>query len=1090
MKNGEIATVFTRIACMNRLHTFRLFLCIILLTCLQLSARAFADQKITLNLQSVELKKVLLAIEKKSDYRFMYNESVIANKPKIDLDVKDAGITEILRIVLLNNGIAYSILNNNLIVLRSNQEAEAKVIHVSGRVTGPGGAPLQGVSVTIRSSTTGTVTNENGEYSINVPDENSVLVFSSVGYNSQSVVAGNRTTINISLEASASQMDNIVVIGYGTSRKKDLTGSSSSVKGAEIINIPALTATQALQSKVAGVQITNNGGPGTAPDIRIRGTGSILGGVQPLYVVDGIITTDIRNINNADILSIDILKDASSTAIYGARAANGVVLITTKAGSKNKFTISYNGQTGVKILTHKVEMSPPNLFTLYSNEAAGVNTILTADITGSTDWYDELTRPAIFTNHNLSVGGGKNKYKYYASAGYLYEQGLLLDNDYRRIVLRYNHDYTFSPKLKIGNTLSASDYLSNNKPFSLFTSAYTAAPIYNAVNPDGSYGWTTKSDVGNPLATLKYTNDQSWGNRLQGTLWGEYQIIKGLTFRSSFGIDGELNNGQIYNPVYKVGNSLQKNETSQLTYKRDSIYQWVWDNIVTWEKKFQKGHNLKLTGGHTAERRNGWKNSAIRKNVANDKDQWELDFTDTTGKQDNLREPIEIYFRRESWLLRANYRYKERYLLNATFRRDANSNFSEENRWGNFPSVGLGWIISDEPFMNKQEIFNALKLRASYGLVGNDVIKPGMFDLRPQDRLFAYFGNTQINGAIVPGIVDPHLKWEVVKEFDFGVEFTVLNNKLSGEIDYYHKKATDALYTIPLVNVGMGPDFLTNAADISNKGVEISLGWNETVNKNTRYSLRGNITFNKNNVENVGLGKALNYGSLNNGWTATQTLVGQPIGSFWVFKTDGIFQNQSEVNAVPHVTTAAPGDFRIVDVNKDGIIDNQDRQNVGSYQPKLYYGFNGTLNIKRFDFSLDIFGNSGNKVYNGKKGIRYGGNYNVEYDVAIYRWIQGSNNNKYPRAYNGVPYPTDYFVESGSFVRINNITAGYTIGAKWAAKVFSSARVFASAQNPWLYTDYTGFTPELPGNQNEAGIELNVYPISATYSIGLNLQFK
>ncbi|HZI52490.1 MAG TPA: TonB-dependent receptor, partial [Chitinophagaceae bacterium] len=472
------------------------------------------------------------------------------------------------------------------------------------------------------------------------------------------------------------------------------------------------------------------------------------------------------------------------------------------------------------------------------------------------------------------------------------------------------------------------------------------------------------------------------------------------------------------------------------------------------------------------------------------KDKWELNFTDTTGAQQNFRDPIENYFRRESYLIRANYRFKERFLVNASFRRDANSNFSEENRWGNFPSIGVGWIISDEAFMAKQETFDVLKFRVSYGHVGNDVIKPLQFDLIPVERLYAYFGNQLINGATVTNIIDPNLKWEVVKEFDVGVEFSLLDNKLSGEIDYYNKKATDALYPITINQVGFGNQFLTNSADILNQGVEITLGWKDNISTTTYYSLRGNITFNKNNVENVGLGRALEYGSLGNGWTSTRTVEGQPIGSFWVFRTDGIFQNQSEVDAVPHILTAAPGDFRIVDVNEDGIIDNQDREYVGSYQPKFYYGFNGTLNVKQFDFSLDIFGLGGNKVYNAKKGVRYGGNYNVEYDVAINRWVPGSNNNKYPRAFNGVPYPTDYFVETGSFVRINNITAGYRIGAKWADKVFSSARVFASAQNPFMYTKYTGFTPELPGNQNEAGIELNVYPISATYTIGLNLQFK
>jgi hypothetical protein len=288
--------------------------------------------------------------------------------------------------------------------------------------------------------------------------------------------------------------------------------------------------------------------------------------------------------------------------------------------------------------------------------------------------------------------------------------------------------------------------------------------------------------------------------------------------------------------------------------------------------------------------------------------------------------------------------------------------------------------------------------------------------------------------------------------------------------------------------VGFGDNFLTNAAEVVNKGLEISLGWNNTASNGNRYSIHGNMTFNHNNVEDVSAGKALPFGSLNNGWTATQTTVGQPIGSFWVFRTDGIFQNQTEVDNYPHVTTAAPGDFRIVDVNKDGVIDNLDREYAGSYQPKFFYGLNGTLNIKKWDFTIDIFGNAGNKVYNAKKGVRYGGNYNIEYDVAIKRWQPGNPNNETPRAYNGVPYPTDYFVESGSFVRINNLSAGYTF--KQGKSVLSSARVFASARNPYLYSKYSGFTPELPGNQNESGIELNIYPISATYMIGVNLQLK
>jgi TonB-linked SusC/RagA family outer membrane protein len=948
---------------------------------------------------------------------------------------------------------------------------------------------IPAVSVQELNTTNGTTTNTSGDFSLNVSNPNATLVFSSLGYNSQTIPLDGRTNMAVTLVGSVTQLEQVVVIGYGTQKKKDLTGASSTVKGSDIANVPVLTATQAIQGKVAGVQITSSGAPGSAPDVRIRGVGSILGGAAPLYVVDGIITDDIRNLNSNDIVSVDILKDASSTAIYGARAANGVVLITTKAGTKGKFQVNYNGYVGVKQLVHKVQMAGPNLFAIYSNDAAGAPNITSADITGSSNWMDEITRDAIMQNHNISMSGGAKNYRFYFSGGYLNEQGVLKGNDYQRFSLRYNHELTVNSKLKFGNNLSFSHYISQNKPYSVFTQAYLAAPIYNAKNSDGTYGFTEKSDVGNPLATLDFTHDKSYGNRGEGSLWGEYKITKDLSFRSSFGIDLQQDNGQIFVPVYQVS-STQKNETSHLNYSADSIYQWTWDNYFTYNKNFAGKHHLVVTAGHTSERRNGWNQNSSKDNVANNSSDWKLNFTDTSGAQQNLRTPIGNYYKRESYFIRANYEFESKYLVNATFRRDANSNFSPQNRWANFPALGLGWIITKEDFMSKQKVFDNLKLRASYGWVGNDVIGPGAFLLTPTEYLYAYFGSTRINGAIPTGIIDPNLKWEINKELDLGIEFTLLQGRLSGEIDYYNKKSTNALFTIPLVDIGFGSSFLTNAANILNEGMEFSLGWKGKINDHTNYSLGANATFNKNVVQNVGLGKALYFGSLNNGYQATSTVVGQPIGSFWVYKTDGIFQNANDVANYPHITNTVPGDFKIVDVNKDGKIDDNDRQFVGSYQPKVYGGFNGSVNWKKLDFSFDVYGNFGNKVYNAKKGVRTGGNYNVEYDIAINRWQPASNENKLPRAFNGVVPPMDYFVESGSFVRVNNLTLGYTFQPKENPVHVGSIRVYASAQNPFLFTNYTGFTPELPGNQNEAGIELNVYPVSATYMVGVNIQFQ
>ena len=467
-----------------------------------------------------------------------------------------------------------------------------------------------------------------------------------------------------------------------------------------------------------------------------------------------------------------------------------------------------------------------------------------------------------------------------------------------------------------------------------------------------------------------------------------------------------------------------------MNYTADSIYQWTWDNYFTYNKNFGEKHHLVVTAGHTSERRNGWNQNSSKDNVANNSSDWKLNFTDTSGAQQNLRTPIGNYYKRESYFIRANYEFESKYLVNATFRRDANSNFSPQNRWANFPALGLGWIITKEDFMSKQKVFDNLKLRASYGWVGNDVIGPGAFLLTPTEYLYAYFGTTRINGAIPTGIIDPNLKWEINKELDLGIEFTLLQGKLSGEIDYYNKKSTNALFTIPLVDLGFGSSFLTNAANVLNEGMEFSLGWKGKINDHTNYSLGANATFNRNVVQNVGLGKALYFGSLNNGYYATSTVVGQPIGSFWVYKTDGIFQNANDVANYPHITNTVPGDFKIVDVNNDGKIDDNDRQFVGSYQPKVYGGFNGSVNWKKLDFSFDVYGNFGNKVYNAKKGVRTGGNYNVEYDIAINRWQPGSNENKLPRAFNGVVPPMDYFVESGSFVRVNNLTLGYTFSTE------------------------------------------------------------
>ncbi len=911
-----------------------------------------------------------------------------------------------------------------------------------------------------------------------------------LGYsNAQTAANTNTTSTQDSIEK---PIDEVVVIGYATAKKKDLTGAMSSIKGSELVAQPVLTATQALQSKMAGVQITNSGAPGSSPNVRIRGTGSVIGGAEPLYVVDGVITDDIRNINTADILSIDVLKDASSTAIYGVRAANGVILITTKRGGSGKPKLSYDGYAGVKLMANKIAMARPGTYSNYSNEAAGTNAILKTDITGETDWFQTITRPGNMNNHNLSMSGGSESTSYLFSVNYFNENGILNDNNYERVSIRSNNEYRISDRLKFGNNISLTRWNSNNKPFSLFTDAYNAAPIYDAKNPDGTYGFTTLSDVGNPLAKLEYTDDKTWGNRFMGNFFTDIQLKKNLKFRSSYGIDYDNSRGANYQQRFRVS-PTQKYDTTTLTQSEMEKYRWIWDNTLTYTPTLKKGHGMQILAGHTAERYDGFEQSFRLDGVPSAKQYRYLN----TGRDPvqgfiNYQRPIADYGRRESYLGRVSYNYEGKYLLNASFRRDGSSKFPIQNRWGNFPSVGLGWMVSNENFMKNVRTINSLKIRGSWGRVGNDRINPSEFVTLLSTGLSAVFGDQVVFGSTIAEIKDPNLKWETTEEIDLGVDFEAMNGHIAGVIDFYNKKTIGALFNIPLPG-GLGDNnnsMLTNAADILNRGLEVSVRYNKNSKGKFNYSLGVNATFNHNEVLGLGNGLPTNFGSLRNGEFATRVATGQAIGSFWVYETQGVFQTQAEVDAAPHFLGTKPGDFKVIDQNQDGKINDLDRIYAGSYQPKCFMGMNGSFKYANWDLNIDLLGNFGNKVFNGKKTVRYGGNYNIEKAVADARWTPTNNTNTAPRAFNGVPKPTDYFVESGSFVRLNNLTIGYNLPAKIAKKSkVQGYRFFITAQNAFTWKKFSGFSAELPGNPADAGIELDIYPTSSTFLTGLSIQF-
>ena len=621
----------------------------------------------------------------------------------------------------------------------STLNAQESIVIKGTVVDAENNTPIPGVNVSVKGTTTGTITDIDGHYRLSAPS-GADLVFSFIGMISQVITIEGRRQIDVVLESDTKSIDEVVVVGYGTSTKKDITGSVVGVKGDELAKQAQLSATQALQGKVAGVRVIDSGAPGEKPLVRVRGTGTILGGADPLYVVDGVITQDIRNINNSDILSIDLLKDASSAAIYGVRGANGVIIITTKAGTKGKTKVSYDGYVGVNTIAKDVEMADSRLFKEYANEALAYegNAPIYDEsaVDPTTNWMDEITRVGMKQDHNISLSGGSDAATYYFSAGYYKDQGILDKNDYERITVRSNNTYQLTSFLEVGNNIGISRYDADNINKDNFTVAYRQAPHVPVFNEDGTYGYSNNNNVGNPRAAIDYSNDRSWGARVQGSAYANVLMGEHLSFKTSFGVDWENNNGRIYKPKFWVSPS-QKQEDSSLKRTTNEATRWVWDNILQYENKFGR-HSLKVMGGMTAEEYRFEELEARRLNVPDSENYWYLNLGDEASATNNGKGRKET---RKSFLGRVNYAFADKYLFTGTIRRDGSSKFPEDNRNVVFPSVGLGWRLSEEGFMQNFNWLDNLKVRASWGQMGNDAIDPNAFVYTISSGLDYVFGS-------------------------------------------------------------------------------------------------------------------------------------------------------------------------------------------------------------------------------------------------------------------------------------------------------------------------------------------------------------
>jgi len=982
---------------------------------------------------------------------------------------------------------------------------------ISGKVSDKSGG-LPGVSVSVKGTTIGVITDAEGNYTLQASKQ-ATLVFSFVGFKSLEVDVNGRSSIDIKMEEDVVGLGEVVVVGYGTQRKIDVTGSVVQVKGGDIASQASVNPISALQGKVAGVQITNMGTPGSSPEIRIRGMGTIYGNPNPLYVVDGVWFDDISFLNPGDIENINILKDASSEAIYGIRAANGVVIIETKKGLAGRTIVSYDGSEGYQKVTNQITMANANQYATMINELYGTSVLDPTKYGKGTDWYHQVLRDANVTNHQVTVSGGTEKTTFNLSLGYLDQQGIVETNDYKRYTGKLQNDFNISNAIKVGYTVTGVHSFSRDIPGSIFHQLYSAYPVLPVYYADKSYGDPADFPLGdgarfNPQAAIDLYNQTTVNNRVTGNLHAELKFAKHFVFKTSVG--GEYNDGAIenYQAVYN-GSATFKNTVSKLTVTNNQNKNSILENTLTYDNKFNN-HSVKVLLGQSAQSYDYTSVTQYGENVpvttdgkyyfalGNNYRITDIDINNTQLPSYPLSTRVASYFGR------VNYSFMGKYLFNFSMRADGSSKFSAKDRWGYFPSVGGAWIITDEDFIKKTDLLNLLKLRGSWGKIGNASV-PGNLSTQivtTGDNVTAIWNNQPVVGASIATIVPPVIKWESGIGTDIGLEAAFLKNKLTLDLDWYNKKTENAIFAIPILSsLGMsGNQLIGNQADYQNRGIEFAIGWKDKIGHDFTYSINANAGFNTNKVLSVSTGANPIYqavGTTGSNNFNTKTVVGHPIGEFFGYKVDGVFQTEAEAAASFQSASAHAGDFKFRDISgssgkPDKQINDFDKTAIGNPNPKCIYGINTNFTYNQIDLAIDFQGVAGVDVYNANMGLRYGSE-NFTKDFYDHRWHGAGTSTTYPSVKIGGDQnylANSFYVQDGSYFRIRNLQLGYSFPQLITGKLgITRFRLFADAQNPFNFFRYKGFSPEVGGGPTKAGIDVNVYPLSATYRVGVNVTF-
>lgn len=1101
---------FKQIFRIMRISTFLLMVCVF---CSYAGNAHSQNAKVSIRMNNVKLDKILNEIENQTDYLFIYNNQVDINKIT-SVKVKNEAVAQVLDRILSGTGINYELEGTHIILtteaikdLHAQQQAKT----VTGTVTDVSGEPIIGANIRIKGTTTGTITDIDGNFSIKAEPQ-SVIEVSYIGYLTQETVINNQKSIRFLLKEDTKTLDEVVVIGYGVQKKADLTGSVANINTEKLNTQSNANIGQALQGKTAGVDIVSQGGaPGSGTRIMVRGIGT-LNNASPLYIVDGMYMNSIDHINPNDIASIDVLKDASSAAIYGSRAANGVIIVTTKEGSntEGKPIIDLSVNLGISTASKFLDMLDAKGWaevTTIARQAIGKPALdMATDLANKpdNDWQDIMFRPALMQNYNLSVKGGGKYSTYYTGLGYFNQDGIVKGTNYQRYNIQSKNDYKrgiFSAGTNLIISFSHDKPLHQELRGGMIGTILQSVPTLEKYDDtrEGGYGGTYGDvvNIPHPLAIIDDNIMDRYNENVKifANLYAQIELFKGLKYKLNLTPDFSFERYKNYLNKYDFG--LATNSITQLTERQRRRRNILVENLLTFDRTFGE-HKISALAGYTYQDSRFRHIQAYGEGLPQGLEEIDAATTNRSNEGNSWRSVL------TSILGRVFYSYQNKYLFTATIRRDGSSKFGKNNRYGYFPSFSLGWNVAEEKFMENVHWLDQLKLRGGYGVLGNQEIDNYQYSSTITTGINYPDGNGGLlQGAFPKNFANPDIKWEETAMTNVGIDFMAFNNRLSLTADYYVKNTKDILLTVPIpISSGGANDPIRNAGKIRNNGFEFNLGWMDQPNPDISYGINLIGSFNKNKVIAMGSESgSIKGGSTNQNITTSETKAGYPIGGYWLISTAGYFNSQEEVDAYAKdgkkiQPAAEPGDIKFVDANNDGVINDDDRVFQGSPFPDFTFALNGNMRYKNFDLSIGLQGVLGNKIYNATRqtleDVTKGSNFLAS---CLDYWTPENKNASHPRLTWDDPNrntraESDRYLENGSYLRLRSVQLGYTFPQTWFKGAIQHARVYINAENLFTITSYSGYSPDVNAdNANYRGFDNFIYPTNRTFMLGLNVTF-